>query len=399
MALLTVAEAQARMLQGVAPLGSEEVPISESAGRVLAQPLRALRTQPPFASSAMDGYAIRAEDGVKGTLLDVIGVAPAGHAFDGEVQPGSAVRIFTGAPLPEGADSVIMQEEVTAEGGRIRLGAHVRHGQHVRPLGIDFREGDAGIPAGHRLDWRSISFAAAMNHGRIAVNRRPRVAIIATGDELVPPGSDVGPGQIVCSNSYGVAALASRLGAEVFDLGIAADTHEAIGGAVKSAIDIAANVIVTIGGASVGDFDLVRPVLGEAGMELAFWKIAMRPGKPLMFGRLGAAHVVGLPGNPVSSFVAARLFLDPLVRRLSGETEVLPKAEQMPVGRTMKANGPREDYVRARLAYRDGHLVAEPLDNQDSSLLSRFAAADALIIRPMDAEDLPEGALAPVIRL
>ena len=388
MSLLPVDEAVARMLADAGPAGVEEVALGAAHGRVLATDLSATRTQPPFDASAMDGYAVRAAD--LATLpveLEVIGTAPAGRAFAGDVGPGQAVRIFTGAPVPAGADAILIQENTEPAGpGRVRALVPVSAGRHIRRAGVDFTAGQVGLIAGTRLDFRALSLAAAMNHGQVAVVRRPLVAILATGDELVPPGSPVGPDQIVASNHVGIAALVERAGGVALDLGIAADDRQAIAGRIRAAREAGADIIVTLGGASVGDHDLVKPVLEAEGCGLDFWKIAMRPGKPLMFGRLGGARVLGLPGNPVSSLVTGLLFLTPLVRALAGGGRA-PVADQAAVlGADVAENDGRRDYLRATLSLDgEGRRVATPLTKQDSSLLSVLARADALLVREVRA--------------
>ncbi|HSX72837.1 MAG TPA: gephyrin-like molybdotransferase Glp, partial [Shinella sp.] len=348
MSLLPVEDALQRLLFTARPTPrTETVPLHEADGRVLAEDVAARLTQPPFDNSAMDGYAVRHADiAALGSILTVAGMSSAGHAFEGTAGPGEAVRIFTGAPLPAFADTVLLQEDAAVlEDGRIRTTFLTPKGRHIRPRGQDFSEGEVVLKAGDVLDAGRLTVAAAMNHAALSVHARPRIAVLATGDELVPPGTPPGTSQIIASNSYGVAALARAAGAEVIDLGIVGDDKEAMLQAVRRALSLDIDVLVTLGGASVGDFDLVQPVLGEAGMELDFWRIAMRPGKPLMVGRLGAVHVVGLPGNPVSSLVCSHLFLVPLVRRLAHLPAVsreYPAIATVP----LKENDHRQDYVR-----------------------------------------------------
>ena len=396
---LTVAEALARVLEGAEALAPEPVVLENARGRVLASPLAARLTQPPFNASAMDGYAVRAGDvAMLPARLTVVGQAAAGHPFGGAVMPGEAVRIFTGAPLPEGTDAVVIQENTAREGEAVVVREGTLDPEHVRAKGFDFSAGDALIAAPRRLNAREISLAAAMGHGMLPVRRRPRVAVLATGDELVLPGVVPGPGQIVCSNAFGILGLIEQAGGEARFLGIARDTRESLAAHLDSARD--ADVLVTIGGASVGDHDLVGPVLKDRGMALAFWKIAMRPGKPLMFGRLEGQRVIGLPGNPVSALVCARLFLAPLIHALLG----LPASGDEPA--TARAavalgpNGPRAHYMRATLSRAaDGALMATPVRSQDSSLLSPLAAADALIVRPIAAPAVAVGADVPILPL
>ena len=398
MALLSVEDALARILEGVEPTPAETILIEEARGRVLAAPLQALVTQSPFDASAMDGYAIRAADlGMLPATLDIIGEAPAGHPFAGRVQPGQAVRIFTGAPIPDGADTVVIQEGTDRDGDKVVV-REGQEGRNIRARGFDFREGDVLLPAGRRMGPREISLAAAMGHRPIAVRRRPSVAILSTGDELVLPGERPGPGQIIASNHLGVGALCEVAGAQVQQLGIARDTREDLLAHVTRASG--ADVIVTSGGASVGDHDLVAPVLESQGMTLAFWKIALRPGKPLMFGKLAASRVVGLPGNPVSSLVCARIFLVPLVRALLGQSPGAERGTQGRLAVPVEANGPRQHYMRAvSVPGSDGLPLVTPVRSQDSSLLSSLAEADCLLVRPPGAPAAPQGALVPILPL
>jgi molybdopterin molybdotransferase len=310
--MLSVDDAQARLLGGVMPLPAETLPLLSALNRHLAAPVTALRTQPPFAASAMDGYAIRWSD--RAGPWRIIGTSAAGHGFAGSVGDGEAVRILTGAPVPRGADTVIVQEDVSHAGSALRLTGDgpPRAGAHIRPAGLDFAAGDVVAPAGARVTPARIGLIAAAGHASVAAHRRPRVALLATGDELVPPGTRAGPDQIVSSNGVMLAALLAPY-ADVIDGGIVADTHAALATAIAAHSD--ADVLITIGGASVGDHDLVKPVLEAAGASIDFWKISMRPGKPMLSGSLGAQRIIGLPGNPVSAFVCALLFVLPLLRR------------------------------------------------------------------------------------
>jgi molybdopterin molybdotransferase len=401
MSLLPVADAKERLLSQAKPVDSSEtVSLADADGRVLAIDLTARLTQPPFDASAMDGYALRREDAPEpGAELKLIGTSAAGHAFDGMVGRGETVRIFTGAPVPSGADSVLLQEDAgTIEGG-IRTTFPVRQGQHIRPEGQDFVEGEAVFAAGTVLDFSRLTVAAGMNHAALNVLRKPLVALVATGDELLPPGSTPAPAQIIASSTFGIAALARKAGAEVLDLGIVPDDTAAITAAVQRARQARANVIVTLGGASVGDHDLVQATLLAAGMRLYFWRIAMRPGKPLMVGSLDETHVLGLPGNPVSSLVCGILFLEPLIRKLAS----LPPVKRDAIANTsvtLKANDQRQDYVRARLlTSSSGTLLAEPFGKQDSSMMKIFAQADCLIVRPPHVPELPAGSPCPVMLL
>ena len=398
---MPVADALAAVLSDVEALPEEMAALDSAYKRILARDLAALRTQPPQAMSAMDGYAVRAADAARaGTRLKVIGEIAAGRPFDYVVGAGEAVRIFTGGVIPDGADAVIIQEDTVAEGDGITITEAAVTGRHIRRAGVDFRQGDVLLKAGSELTDRDLSLAAAMNYPLLPVRCRPKVALLATGDELVMPGETPGPGQIVYSNGYALRALARAEGAEVTDLGIAADTIEATTSGIRRARDIGADILITTGGASVGDHDLVKRALDTEGVDMAFWRIAMRPGKPLMHGRLGAMRVIGLPGNPVSSYVCAFLFLVPLIRKLSGRQTVHHTTESALLGRDVAANDQRTDYLRARLATRnDGALVVTPVDHQDSSLLGNLAAAQALLIRPPFAPEAKTGSVCNFLRL
>ncbi|WP_394891766.1 gephyrin-like molybdotransferase Glp [Mesorhizobium sp. AaZ16] len=400
MALLPVSEALQRLLDGAAPGEAETVPLAEAAGRVLAEPVMALRTQPPFDASAMDGYAVRAADVAKVPVqLEIIGAAPAGRRFDGKVEPGQAVRIFTGAPMPEGADTIVIQENTSSVGENgVEVTETVAAGRHIRRKGLDFAEGDRLLEPGRVLDAAALSLAASANHAALRLVRRPLVAIIATGDELLPPGSEPGPDQIIASNAFGVAAIAQSVGARVLDLGIAPDRREAISALVQEAMEAHADVIVTLGGASVGDHDFIHDVLTGEGMALDFWKIAMRPGKPLMFGRLGGTRCLGLPGNPVASLVCSHLFLKPLVARLGGRP-YQPDMRQAVLGTALPANDMRQDYIRAVVDAGPDAPVATPFRVQDSSMLRIFADANALIVRQPLAAAADAGAPCDVLML
>lgn len=388
--LIPVEEAVALVLKDAAPLGSETVALHEAAWRVLAADVEARRTQPPFDAAAMDGYAIFDADAREGANLTVIGESAAGRAAALTVGPGQAVRIFTGAPVPQGAGTVIMQEDVTVTApGHIRIDAPVTAGRHIRRRALDFETGRRLLAKGVLLDAANLSLAAAGGHAALPVVKRPRVVILATGDELVAPGTEPGPDQIVASNGYGVAALARKAGAEVSDLGIVADDSDQISAAVSSAFDSGSDILITLGGASVGDHDLIKPVLAGLGVPLGFWQIAMRPGKPLMHGLHRAdgraCHVLGLPGNPVSSLVCAHLFLLPLIAALSGAAYHSQLATAR-LAKPMRANDKRQDYVRGRLTrLEDGSVEAVPFDVQDSSMLSVLAASNCLIVRPPNA--------------
>ncbi len=401
MALMPVPDALAAILSGSDALPEEMVALDLAHRRVLARDLAALRTQPPQAMSAMDGYAVRAADaGQTGARLKVIGEIAAGRPFDRVVGPGEAARIFTGGVVPDGADAVIIQEDTAVEGDDIVITEATSPGRHIRRAGVDFRQGDVLLRAGSRLTDRDLSLAAAMNYPRLPVHRQPKVALLATGDELVMPGETPGPGQIVYSNGYALRALARAEGADVIDLGIAADTLAATTSGIRRARDAGADVLITTGGASVGDHDLVKSALDAEGVAMAFWRIAMRPGKPLMHGRLGAMRVIGLPGNPVSSYVCAFLFLVPLIRKLCGRTSIHHTSESALLGHELAANDQRQDYLRARILTRDdGAVIATPVTQQDSSLLGNLAAAQALLVRLPFAPAAKAGSSCDILRL
>jgi molybdopterin molybdotransferase len=400
MALIPVADALAAVLEGARALNEENVALDHAHRRVLARDLAARRTQPPEPMSAMDGYAVRAADATRGAKLSVIGEVAAGRPFGRAISSGEAARIFTGGVIPAGADAVVIQEDAVREGATVIINEAAAVGRHVRPAGVDFREGDRLLRAGRRLSDRDLSLAAAMNYPVLPVHRRPKVALLATGDELVMPGGTLASGQIVYSNGYALLPLMRAEGADATDLGIAADTLESTVSGIRRAREAGADVLVTTGGASVGDHDLVQQALRDEGTTMAFWKIAMRPGKPMMHGRLGDMRVVGLPGNPVSSYVCCFLFAVPLIRALSGRHDIPHVREPAILGRDLDANDQREDYLRASLGRRgDGTLVATPVSRQDSSLLGHLAGAQALLIRPPHAPAASAGEMCEVIRL
>ncbi|MCZ8374386.1 MAG: molybdopterin molybdotransferase MoeA [Beijerinckiaceae bacterium] len=402
--LLPVEDALALLVAAGAahPRRQESVPVQQASGRVLAANLTALRTQPPAAMSAMDGFALRAADGAAaGAVVRIIGESAAGHPFPGTIGPGEAIRIYTGAILPAGADSVVMQENATTEGEDLHLAVAAQAGRHVRPAGCDFHEGQTLLSAGTRLTPGHIALAGAMNHAEIPVFARPRIGVLATGDELVLPGAPRAPHQIVATNAFAAMAMMRPMEVEIVDLGIAPDSPEALNAAIDRALAEAVDCLVTIGGASVGKHDLVRPVAAARGAELAFYKIAMRPGKPLNFGRLGPMLLLGLPGNPVSALVCTRLFLLPLIAAMQGDAQAgQDRSEAAILGAAFPANDERQDYQRVMLD-RDPHgiWVARPAGGQDSSFLSVLARADGLLIRPPHAPAGQPGDPARVLRL
>lgn len=380
--LLPVAEAQQRIIDAVSPLPAEQISLTDGLGRVLAQDVAARRNQPPMAVSAMDGYAVRAADVADlPATLNVIGYAPAGHAFDGTVGAGDAVRIFTGAPVPEGADTVVIQENTEQSGEIVRVvDGTAPVGRFIRPAGLDFATGDVLMKRGKVLTARDVGLAAAMNVPWLSVHRKPRISILATGDEIVMPGDPIGRDQIVSSNALSLAAFITAQGGAPIDLGIAPDEEDGLKALAAGAGG--SDILVTTGGASVGDHDLVQSVLGDIGLEVDFWRIAMRPGKPLMFGRIGGTYLIGLPGNPVSSLVCAIMFLVPAIRTMLGIADVLPQKVSAKLGTDLPENDEREDYLRASLT-RDanGELIATPYGKQDSSMFATIARADALVVR------------------
>jgi molybdopterin molybdotransferase len=401
MTLMSVADALARVLEGASPLPAEDAPLLDAHGRVLASEIAALRSQPPADMSAMDGYAVRAADvATVPVTLDIIGEVAAGHPFPGGVGKGQAARIFTGGVVPPGADTIVIQENTKRDGNRVTVAVPAPPGRHIRRAGLDFREGDVLLTRGRRLTARDLMLAAAMNHPTLSVHRRPRVAVLGTGDELKAPGSQLAPGEIIYSNSFAIIAIARAEGANVLDLGIVPDRMEPTIAAVRKAKAHAADILVTTGGASVGEHDIVQRALTAEGMRLSFWKVAMRPGRPLMNGRLGAMHVLGVPGNPVSSFVCTVLFLVPLIRRLAGRSDLGPAVESAVLGCDLPANDERADYLRSTLAETpDGRRVATPFSTQDSSMMATLANADCLVIREPYAPPAKAGTACTILKL
>ena len=391
--MISVGEALDQLFALVGRLGDEAVPLAQAAGRVLAVDAVARRDQPPFAASAMDGYAVRSNDAQPGATLSVVGESAAGHRHDATLGPGEAVRIFTGAPMPAGAERVIIQEDVTRQGGTVTLGAQPGKGPHVRPQGADFADGHT-MEAPRCLRPADLALLAAMNVDRVRVVRSPEVALIATGDELVMPGEAPGPDQIIASNGFGLKALLEQAGARARLLPIARDSVASL----ATAFDLAAgaDLVITIGGASVGDHDLVARVAGDLGLERAFYKVAMRPGKPLIAGRLRGVAMVGLPGNPVSAMVCGHVFLVPMLRAMLGLGAAPAPRARAPLAAALPANGLREHYMRAT---RDANGALRAFDDQDSSLLSVLAAADALLVRPPDGDPRAAGEVVEYLPL
>ena len=396
--MISVDEALDRILSAFAPLPAETVSVSQALGRVLAEDVVARVTQPPADVSAMDGYAVRAEDVASVPVqLQVVGHIAAGSRQEAPLATGQAARIFTGAPLPEGADAIVIQEDTERDGESVTVKESAARGTYVRPAGLDFRAGDVGVAASRAVTVRDLGLIAAMNRPWVSVRRRPRVAVLATGDEVVMPGDPVGPSQIVSSNGLALCALVEACGGEAINLGIAADSADSLRRLAAGAAG--ADLLITTGGASVGEHDLIRSVLGEEGLDLDFWKIAMRPGKPLMFGRLKGTRMLGLPGNPVSSLVCGLLFVRPILDRLLGLARPAHPTEPAVLAADLGANDRRQDYLRATLRPNDdGRLHASPFHKQDSSMLATLAHADALILRAPHAPPAAAGTLVEVLR-
>ena len=393
--MISVEHARAHVLAGLMPTGAEIVALADAWGRVTAANIDALLTHPPQDVSAMDGYAVRAADP---DPREVVGAAPAGHPWRGFVAPGQAVRLFTGSIVPAGTDSVVLQEDTDVDGTSITIRDTIRPGQHIRLAGQDFHEGDMMVPAGTRLTPRQVGVAAAANHALISVRRRPVIALLATGDEIVLPGETLPPGGIVSSNSQALSALVRACGGVPLLLPIAADTRESIAEAAHAAQ--AADLLVTTGGASVGDHDLVASALGEQGLALNFWKVAMRPGKPLMHGHLGRLPLLGLPGNPVSAYLCAVLFLKPMIERLSGLPGDAPIAVAARLASPLAANDHRADHLRCRLSQEPGGtLIAIPASRQDSGMMRTLSDSDGIILRAPHAPPAAAGETVQVLRL
>jgi molybdopterin molybdotransferase len=398
--MMPVDEAIERIFRKLPKLGSETVPLARAHRRVLTQPLVARHSQPPFDASAMDGYAVRAAEVVPGRPLKLAGTSQAGARFVGMMEHGQCVRIFTGAPLPIGADAVIMQEEATAKGNQISFEKTPPAGQSVRKQGFDFRRGAELLPAGVALTPAMLNLAASANHPALTVTRRPTIAVLATGDELVPPGMPLGPDQIIASNSYGLIPLLAPWAEQVIDLGIVADDKDKLEAALLAAFDQGVDMLVTTGGASVGERDYVQEVLRDLGVEVDFWKLRMRPGKPLMFGTRGRTLVFGLPGNPVSALVTATVILKPALRAMTGHIDPFWPRIGVPTLLGLPPNGPRRHFMRATLSRNDiGFMQVEPIFETDSSHSTSLALADALIVVPEDSPGVPPGEIVDVIPL
>lgn len=398
--MMPVDEAIERIFKKLPVLGSESVPLSRAHNRVLARALVATHSQPPFDASAMDGYAVRAAEVIPGRPLKLAGTSQAGARFVGMMEHGQCVRIFTGAPLPIGADAVIMQEEATAKGNQISFEKVPKLGQSVRKQGFDFLRGAELLPAGVALTPAMLNLAASANQPNLTVTRRPKIAVLATGDELVAPGTPLGPDQIIASNSYGLIPLLAPWAEQVIDLGIVADDKPKLEAALLAAFDQGVDMLVTTGGASVGERDYVQEVLRDLGVDVDFWKLRMRPGKPLMFGTRGKTLVFGLPGNPVSALVTATVILKPALRAMTGHIDPFWPRIGVPTLLGLPANGARRHYMRASLSRNDiGYMQVEPIFETDSSHSMSLALADALIVVPEESPGVPPGEIVDVIPL
>ena len=397
--MLSVKDALDKLTDDLTKLGAETVTVAEAHNRTLAQPVISNITQPPFSSSAMDGYALKHDDIIKiPQTLDVIGESSAGHVFSGNLQTGQAVRIFTGAVVPEGADTVVIQENTETSDNKVKILEPADKGKNIRLSGADFSEGDTLLQTGKVLTARDLSLIAAMNHAHVKVTRKPQIAILATGDELVEPGTALNTGQIVSSIPSGLSAMINSWGAQCHFLGIANDTKESLKARVNSAKT--PDIIITIGGASVGDHDLVQTTLKELGMKLNFWKIAMRPGKPLMSGKIENTKIIGLPGNPVSAFICAKVFLSQMIYKLLGQELRTHQYQKAFLSRDLEKNGPREHYMRAKCNINSkGLLEVSPANSQDSSLLKTLSESNCLIIRPPYAPEVREGEIVNILPL
>ncbi|WP_420547231.1 gephyrin-like molybdotransferase Glp [Curvivirga sp.] len=398
--MLSVKDAQSNILNNIETMPAEQIPLTEAVGRVLAEDLSARRTQPPMDVSAMDGYAVKHTD-IQSvpTTLSVAGEAPAGGSYNAEVKSGEAIRIFTGGPVPKGADCIVIQENTEREGEQVTILQSEPEGRFIRPAGLDFAEGDILLQKGRLLTARDVALAAAMNRPWIMVHKKPTVAILATGDEVVMPGDPVGPNQVVSSNSLGLAAAIKTLGGKPILLGVAKDTPESLKNMAAGAAS--ADLLITTGGASVGDHDLIRSVLGKNGLDINFYKIAMRPGKPLIFGQLNGTPMLGLPGNPVSTLVCSVMFVAPALAKMLGlHAEIFHSKKIAKIGCDLDENDQREDYLRSVVDVGDnGELIATPYSKQDSAMLAKLAKAQALVIRPPFAKAIKKGDMVEVLEL
>jgi molybdopterin molybdotransferase len=397
--MISVAEAQAAVLAGVKALNAEEISVAECFGRVLAEDVASRLTQPPVAVSSMDGYAVRSEDvATVPATLTLIGESAAGGGFEGALEAGQTVRIFTGAPVPDGADAVVIQEDTDVDGASITMKESSGSGRYVRPAGLDFSAGETLLKSGKRLNSRDVALIAGMNVPWVSVTRRPRVAILSTGNELVLPGEPLDRNQIISSNSIGLAAFVTAAGGQPVNLGIARDDAASLIGKLEGIRSM--DMLITIGGASVGDYDLVKQVLGGEGMNITFSKVAMRPGKPFIFGEIHGTPMLGLPGNPVSAGVTAALYLKPALDQMLGLARGDAANETAVLGCDLTANDRRQDYLRSELSLNaDGELTATPFPKQDSSMLALFSKADCLVMRPPFAEAIEAGARVEIVRL
>ena len=398
MALMPVADARTRILDGVKPLSAETLALEKACGRVLAQDIKAKRDQPPFAGSAMDGYAVQHADlTTLPSTLTIVGTSAAGHSFKGVVKQGQAVRILTGAPLPKGADTIVIQENTEVEGSSLQVIEPTPKGKNIRRAALDFAKGDMLVEAGTKLSPRDVGLLAAGNAPSVKVYRRPRVVLFTTGDELVLPGQKPRADQIVSSNSHAISAMVQQFGAEVVNLGIVKDNLKATIAAVKKGLG--ADVLLTTGGASVGDHDYVQEAFKAAGVKIGFWRIALRPGKPFMYGRKGKTHVMGLPGNPVSALVTARIFLKPLLDRMMGLPDSNIETTAILEG-ALRENDQRQDYLRATLKIApDGRRTVSPFSAQDSSMQRTLQLSQAFIVRPAHAPPASSGDSVSVLLL
>ena len=397
--MLAVDDALKNVLLGIKQLDYEQISIAQAQDRVLAEDLISRLTQPPSAVSAMDGYAVLADDlETIPTTLTQVGESAAGKSFFGKIQAGQTVRIFTGATIPEGANAIVIQEDTGKIGKKIIIKEAAPIGKYIRPAGLDFKIGQTLLKTGIRLNSRNIALAAAMNIPWLKVTRKPRIAILSTGDELVLPGEAIGSDQIISSNSLGLAAMVTANGGIPINLGIAKDDPSSLKEIISKLSGL--DMLITIGGASVGDYDLVKSVLGKAGLDITFSRVAMRPGKPLIFGHILGIPMLGLPGNPVSAGVTATLFLLPAINKMLGMEGVSSRTENAILGCDLNKNDKRQDYLRAKISFnKAGDIIAIPFDQQDSSMLANYAKAQCLVLRLPFANAISKGESVKIIRL